>query len=192
MEMNRVAHVVVDMLYDFIDGSLACLNSEEAVDKSVQFINDNPNQKVLYIADAHPANHCSFKEQGGIWPPHCVAGAKGGEIHQSFYQKIEEESNRPSGSNTLKKGEDPNQEQYSGYEASSSDGLVLKEYLDKNGIKEVFISGIATEYCIKATALDLVEAGFKVNLIEDALAYVDAEGHRTTLPFLEEKGVKII
>lgn len=191
MKQNKRAHVVVDMLYDFIDGSMACHNSQSAVDKSIAFINKDPNLAVFYIADSHPSNHCSFIENGGIWPAHCVVGTKGQEIHQKYYQLVQEAAQRPLQNNILKKGENPAFEQYSGFEAISPLGQTLESILRENSNGQVSISGIATEYCINATATDLKNAGFKVTIIKDALAYVDYDGHLKTLDNLKEIGINV-
>ncbi|MFA5713902.1 MAG: isochorismatase family protein [Bacteroidales bacterium] len=190
--MKNSAHIVVDMLYDFIDGSMACLNSFEAVKESVAYINAHPTEQIFYIADNHPANHCSFKEFGGIWPPHCVEGTHGQEIHNSYYKELENPGNRPQASNILTKGENPLEEQYSGFEAKSSEGKSLEEYLRERGVEEILLTGIATEYCIRATALDLHNANFKVSILEKGLAYVDQKGHSETIKELKTKGITII
>lgn len=190
--MKNSAHIVVDMLYDFIDGTMACQNSFEAVKESIEYIKTNREQQIFYIADNHPANHCSFKEFGGIWPPHCVAGTHGQAIHQSYYTQVELEANRPNPSNTLTKGENPNEEQYSGFEAKSGEGKSLEEYLKERGVEEVVLTGIATEYCINATANDLHSAGFKVSIYEKGLAYVDQKEHFETLKKLKKTGIALI
>lgn len=185
-------HIVVDMLYDFIDGSLACMNAENAVKHSVAHIQETPGQKVLYVCDCHPSNHCSFKENGGIWPVHCVGGTRGGAIHDAYY-KISEIGNRPNPANTFMKGCNRMQEQYSGYEAVNNCGVAIYDEAEKIcGNKSVTISGIATEFCIKATILDFLKHGFKVTLLKDALAYVGHQGHIATLEELERAGVKIV
>ena len=96
--MKNSALVVVDMLYDFIDGSLACSNAENAVSRTVEYIDSQTKGQggedheildtfpILFIRDHHPADHSSFKEYGGIWPSHCVAGTRGGEIHEALAQ----------------------------------------------------------------------------------------------------------
>ncbi|MFA6770020.1 MAG: isochorismatase family protein [Bacteroidales bacterium] len=192
VKQNKTAHLVVDMLYDFIDGSMACHNSQNAVNKSIEFINNNPGQPVFYITDSHPASHCSFKENGGIWPAHCVKGTKGQEIHEKYYKSVIEVAQRPRQNNTLKKGEDPTFEQYSGFEAVLPTGQTLESILRENSNGEIYISGIATEYCINATATDLKNAGFKVTLIKDALAYVDYNGHLKALEGLKKSGINVV
>ncbi len=189
---NDTAHIVVDMLYDFIDGSLACLNAQNSVDNSVDYINSNPVNLVLYICDSHPPDHCSFKENGGIWPPHCIKGTHGAEIHSSFYTKIADPKSRPNKTNTLNKGEDAGSEQYSGFHAASESGDLLVEHLKKEGVKKIIISGITTEYCVNETASELLSEGFQVTILSNALAYVNYQRHIEVLEALKIKGAVII
>jgi len=194
IDSTTPVHVVVDMLYDFIDGTLACLNSEEAVATSVKFINDNP-MRIAYVCDHHPSNHCSFSKQGGIWPPHCVQGTHGGSIHKLYFTGLNSKESAPSPENMFLKGEDPSSEQYSGFEGIRKDGKTLFDYIGKPGTKDspvVYVSGIATEFCINETVKDLVKAGYKVVLIKDALGYVSLDGHIETLKKLEEYNVTLI
>jgi len=198
MELNskRVTHIVVDMIYDFIDGSLACLNAEEAVRESVNYINANPDQRVIYVCDSHPADHCSFVANGGIWPPHCVAGTRGGSLHADYHQRVTNEAQRPSDKNTFKKGESSSTEQYSGYQAINKAGKKIGENLTatfNGGNKPVaVVSGIATEYCIRETVSDLLKEGFKVYVLRRGLGYIDHKNHLTTLKELKDKGANLI
>ena len=185
---KQYTHVVVDMLYDFIDGSMACAHAEKAVAESIRVINRYPNDQVLYVMDHHPADHCSFREQGGPWPPHCVMTTRGAEIHRDFYEKVTLPEHRPSKANMFFKGTNPAREQYSGFESHDSEGIELNNYLTKN----VLVSGIATEYCIRETCYDLIKAGHNVFLLEKGLAYIDKEGHNRTLSELARIGVKIV
>ncbi len=177
-------HLVVDMLYDFIDGSLACGHSEEAVEAAIAYINAHPEQEVIYIADSHPANHSSFTEFGGIWPVHCVEGTRGGAIHESFYTKVENPANRPDPKrNIFRKGCKQDEEQYSGFGAVNANGVVLKDYANK----DVVISGIATEYCVRNTVEEFLNSGHNIELILPALAYVDKDGHDKTIKELRKQ-----
>ncbi|MEG0891705.1 MAG: isochorismatase family protein [Bacteroidales bacterium] len=170
-------HIVVDMLYDFIDGSLACQNGTQAVVESIKYINEHPIQKVLYVCDCHPIDHCSFKEYGGTWPIHCVKGTHGGAIHQDYYTKIKKAENRPTVKNTFYKGCNKNVEEYSGYMSVNTNGEIIHSIVSHS----VAVSGIATEYCIKETVLNLYKHGYNVTLLKDALAYVSPHGHLETL-----------
>lgn len=194
--MNSSALVVVDMLYDFIDGSLACHNSESAVAQTLKYIDRQTKGQggeeheildtfpILFIRDHHPADHSSFKEQGGIWPSHCVAGTHGGEIHHDLQPYVNEEL-------TFNKGCDKAAEQYSGYEGVNNAGQSLGEVLELLDATDVHVCGIATEYCVRNTCEDLLKAGFKVHLLKDCLAYVDHEGHVKTLEEMKAKGIVI-
>ena len=185
---KNYTHVVVDMLYDFIDGSLACANAENAVAKSVEWINRYPSDRVLYVCDHHPTNHGSFKEFGGPWPPHCVMNTRGGEIHEAYSRDVKQPEQRPSAANKFYKGTNPKREQYSGFESHNSEGIELNNFLTKN----VLVSGIATEYCVRETCYDLIKTGHNVFLLQDGLGYIDREGHERTLNELARIGVKIV
>ena len=185
MKMNK-ALVVVDELYDFIDGSMACINGEESVKRTVGVIEkDRGGMPVLFVCDHHPANHCSFTEQGGPWPPHCVAGTRGAGIHEALTRYVEPEL-------VFCKGCDPDREQYSGFDGLNEAGQSLAEVLDLLDTEVVYIAGIATEFCVRSTAEDLLKAGFKVTVLKDCLAYVSLEGHLETLPELKAEGIRVV
>lgn len=194
--MHNSALVVVDMLYDFIDGSLACLNAENAVKATLAAIDSKTKGQggedheildtfpILFIRDHHPADHSSFKDQGGIWPSHCVAGTRGSEIHQSLAPYASEEL-------TFDKGCDRDTEQYSGFEAVNNAGQPLAEVLELLDTTDVYVCGIATEYCVRNTCEDLQKAGFKVHLLKECIAYVDLQGHQKALAEMAAKGISI-
>lgn len=191
------ATVVVDMLYDFIDGSLACIGGEEAVEETRKFLEKNlegegdaaveilDTKPVLFIRDHHPADHSSFKDFGGIWPAHCVAGTRGGEIHEKLLPFVNEDL-------TFDKGCDRAVEQYSGFDGRNPAGQPLGEVLSLMDIKTVYVCGIATEYCVRSTCEDLLKAGFKVQLLKDCLAYVNEEGHRKSLEEMAAEGIELV
>ncbi len=194
--MKNSALVVVDMLYDFIDGSLACQNADNAVKKTIGFIDSQTKGQggedheildtfpILFIRDHHPADHSSFKEQGGIWPPHCVAGTRGGDIHEDLMPYVREEL-------TFDKGCDKAVEQYSGFEGMNNAGQSLGEILELLDTTDVYVCGIATEYCVRNTCEDLMKAGYKVRLLKDCLAYVDHDGHLKALDEMSKEGIII-
>ena len=176
-------HLVVDMLYDFIDGTLACGNAENAVHEVVKYINAHPDERVIYITDYHPANHSSFADFGGIWPVHCVQGTRGGAIHEAFYTDVVNPANRPDPArNIFRKGQKVDEEQYSGFESVGPDGKMLSECVGKN----LVISGIATEYCVKNTLMEFLNAGHNIELLVPGLGYVTKDGHIATMKELEK------
>ena len=194
--MRNSALAVVDMLYDFIDGSLACQNAGNAVKATLDFIDSQTRGQggedheildtfpILFIRDHHPADHSSFKEQGGIWPAHCVAGTRGGEIHQGLVPYASEEL-------TFDKGCDKAVEQYSGFEGTNNAGQSLGEVLELLDTTDVYVCGIATEYCVRNTCEDLLKAGFKGHLLKDCIAYVDHDGHLKAFKEMAQEGIGI-
>lgn len=179
------AHVVVDMLYDFIDGTMACHNGQKAAVAARGFIKAHPEMPVLFVCDHHPADHSSFKDYGGIWPMHCITGTRGAEIEEGLAGYATEEL-------TFYKGEDAGTEQYSGFEGANTSGETLDDKLQELGVRRVYVSGIATEYCIKATCSDLLAAGYEVCLLTDALAYVDEDGHEKAIAEMDGMGIKML
>lgn len=197
MEKNT-ALVVVDELYDFIDGSLACINAETAVKETLRFIDTHTEAQdgdkdveildtfpILFIRDHHPADHSSFVGFGGTWPVHCVAGTHGGEIHEELKPYVSEEL-------TFDKGCDKALEQYSGFEGRNSAGQPLGEILELLDVKTAYVCGIATEFCVRNTCEDLLKAGFKVKLLTKALAYVSEQGHKKALEEMKAEGIELI
>ncbi len=182
--MKDQALVVVDMLYDFIDGSMACQNGDAAVDAAVEYIRKNPVPR-LFVCDNHPADHCSFTEQGGPWPAHCVQGTRGGQIHGKLLPYCDEDL-------VFYKGRDRSREQYSGFEGVNDAGQTLGEVLGIMDIRNVIVCGIATEYCVRNTFEDLRKAGFTVYLVKDALAYVDYKGHLEAMAAMAQGGARLL
>ncbi|MBQ7811813.1 MAG: isochorismatase family protein [Bacteroidales bacterium] len=194
--MKNSALVVVDMLYDFIDGSLACINADNAVANTLKHIDSMTKGQggeeheildtfpILFIRDHHPADHSSFEDQGGIWPQHCVAGTRGGEIHDSLKPYAVEEL-------IFDKGCDKSKEQYSGFEGVNNAGQPLGEILELLDTTDVYVCGIATEFCVRNTCEDLLKAGFKVHLLKDCIAYVNHEGHIKAVEEMKNEGIII-
>jgi nicotinamidase-related amidase len=192
--MQNTALVVVDMQYDFIDGSLACQNADNAISQTLKFIDKHTKGQrgeeheildtfpILFTRDYHPADHSSFAEQGGTWPTHCVAGTHGAEIHESLVPYVCEEL-------TFDKGCDKSSEQYSGFEGQNNAEQSLGEILEMLDTTDVYVCGIATEYCVRNTCEDLKKAGYKVHLLSDCLGYVDENGHRQALQEMSDNGI---
>ena len=92
---------------------------------------------------------------------------------------------------TFYKGCDPAVEQYSGFEAMNSAGQSLGEILSLLDTTDVYVCGIATEYCVRSTCEDILRAGMKVHLLSPALAWVDDEGHKKALKEMAEEGISV-
>ena len=184
-------HIVIDVLNDFISGSLATLHAKEACAKIIERINAHPHQEVFYVCDAHPQNHCSFMEQGGTWLPHCVKHSFGQQVDIAFYTCVNQPNQRPRISqNIFEKGSHPNIEEYSGYRAMGAQGKRLCEVLQPG--QPVLISGIATEYCVLETVKELLQGGHQVEVLQEGLGYVTLEGHKQALGQMREMGVRMM
>jgi nicotinamidase/pyrazinamidase len=168
--------LVVDVQRDFCDGGALAVSGGSAVVPAINRYVDEfirLGQQVVYTRDWHPANHCSFKQNGGPWPEHCVQGTTGAEFHPDL--KI-------SGT-VFHKGTQPEREEYS---ALWSPSAPLYCYLRGIGATQIYVCGLATDYCVKQhvvdlldkTALDLVEKqngkSWEVWVMLDAIAAVNA------------------
>jgi nicotinamidase/pyrazinamidase len=182
--MARIALVVVDVQRDFCPGgSLAVRHGDEVVPKLNEVIEafEKANLPIFFTRDWHPPNHCSFKGQGGIWPPHCVMGTAGAEFHHGL--KI------PPGSAVISKGSDPSLEAYSGFQ-----GTDLAEQLKRHHVRELFLGGLATDYCVKESSLDAIRCGFAVNVMRDCVRGVNLRRNDSALALraVAEKGARLV
>ncbi len=179
--------IVVDAQNDFIDGSLACENSENAVENIVKKINYDDFDKVVYSMDAHSFTNKSFSVNGGIWPVHCVEGEKGGELSSKF-DTVENEVFKPAKSNIYKKGKNDEVEEYSAYYAKNSDGESISDLKSD----EFIVCGLASEYCVRETILELKNNGKNVKMFLDGVGYVSKEDHLKNIEELKNMGIEII
>jgi len=157
------ALIVVDMQVDFMPGgALPVPGGDEVVDMVNEYVElfTRAGATVVFTRDWHPPNHVSFKTRGGPWPPHCVQGTPGA----SFHPKLRV----PTDALIVSKATDPDREAYSGFE-----GTELDAELRRRGVRRVFVCGVATDYCVKATALDAARLGYQVFLLADAVRGVN-------------------
>ncbi len=174
------ALIVVDMQRDFMPGgALPVPEGDKIIPRCNEYINKFREKGALIVAtrDWHPENHVSFKERGGPWPKHCVQNTPGAE----FVVEL------PADTVIISKATEPDREAYSGFE-----GTELAEILRRKGVKRVYICGVATEYCVKATALDAIKHGFEVYLLKDAIKGIKPEDEEKVLKELEERGARIL
>jgi len=111
---------------------------------------------ILATRDWHPPNHCSFTEQSGPYPIHCVQGSRGAQFHSELVM--------PPGMMVISKGTDPKKDARSGFEGSS-----LGDRLEDLNVKTVFVLGPATQDCLKQTVLDACTIGLQVVVLGDAI-----------------------
>jgi len=152
------ALVVVDVQNDFCPGGALAVDEGHRV---VPVINQGIPlfRHTVFTRDWHPQDHCSFADPpefvDGSWPAHCVADSPGAEFHGDLQVPVD--------ALIISKGVDPNREAYSGFS-----GTPLAEELRRRDVQRVFVCGLATDYCVKQTALDGLANGFQVFLIENA------------------------
>ncbi|MCS7254338.1 MAG: bifunctional nicotinamidase/pyrazinamidase [Armatimonadota bacterium] len=157
------ALIIVDVQRDFCHGgALAVPNGDAVVEPLNSYVEAFKATGLPIVAtrDWHPPNHVSFRERGGLWPPHCVQGTTGAEFHPDL--KL------PEDAIVISKATHPDEEAYSGFE-----GTELAELLRGKGITRLFVGGLATDYCVKMTVLDALRLGFTTLLLEDAIKGVD-------------------
>ena len=189
----RTALVVVDVQNDFADpdGSLFVRDAESVIDVTNGEITRAAaaGALVVYTQDWHPADTPHFAKDGGTWPVHCVAGTWGAELHPRLAVGADAERVRKGTS-----GEDG----YSGFSMAdpttgerSSTGL--DELLRSRGIERVVVLGLATDYCVKETALDAVRLGYDTTLVQDGVRPVEVEpgDGRRAVEAMAEAGVAL-
>ena len=203
-EMEKIGVNVVDIQGDFTtlkNGSLAVDGTDKAYIKAVE-----ENTKKLKEAgfpvyatqDWHPANHISFftQHQGKkafdviklrgrdqvLWPPHCVQNAPGAEIllDKKLFKAI------------VRKGMDPQYDSYSGFQDDGGKKTDLDKLLKEDGIKKVVLYGIATDYCVRATALHAIAARYKVIVIRNLCRGVAPDTSHRAIEEMKTKGIVVL
>ncbi len=167
MSLSRCALLAVDVQNDFCPGgALAVKQGDRVVPALNRYIEFFSKDKTPVIAsrDWHPARTKHFKDFGGPWPVHCVQNTPGADFHPSL--KL------PAQAIIVSKGMDPSMDSYSAFQAVDERGRPLREILNDLGVKELWIGGLATDYCVKASVVDALK-DFKVKLLTDAIAGVN-------------------
>jgi len=170
------ALLVVDMQNDFMPGGTLAVSGGDEIIPLINRLLAGFSTRV-FTRDWHPLDHTSFAVspafKDGSWPAHCVQGTRGAEFHPDLESS--------SADKLVSKAEAPDKEAYSGFQDTD-----LAQWLEQRNIQRIFVTGVAMEYCVKATALDALRAGFEVWLIQDAVRGVNLS------PGSEEKAVQIM
>lgn len=168
IDPTRDALVIVDVQNDFCPaGALAVADGDGVVPVLNRCAERFAARGAPAFAsrDWHPERTKHFKAYGGVWPPHCVQGTRGAELHPGL--------RLPPGTEIVSKGMDPEEDAYSAFQAQTEDGTPFAGALARRGVRRLFIGGLATDYCVRATALDALAQGFAVVVIEDGVRAVD-------------------
>jgi nicotinamidase/pyrazinamidase len=196
------ALVLVDLQYDFMPGgALAVAHGDETVAVARALMSKFPT--VVATQDWHPPSHSSFAanhpgtqpyqviELNGLpqvlWPAHCVQGTRGAELHEDL------DLDRVT--HVFAKGTDPAIDSYSGFfDNGHRKATGMGEWLREHGVTELFVLGLATDYCVKATAIDGRGLGFDVTLVEDGCRGVElaAGDSAKAIAAMREAGVAVV
>jgi nicotinamidase/pyrazinamidase len=181
---TRKALIVVDVQNDFCPGgSLAVAHGDEVVAPLNTLMKEflDRGEPVFKTRDWHPAQTKHFADYGGTWPVHCVQNTHGAEFHPDLL-----DDRRVT---VISKGVDESADGYSGF-----DGTQLAQTLRNAGVEEVWVGGLATDYCVKHTVLDARREGFKVRALGDAMrpVNVNSDDGRKAIEEMTAAGAEIV
>jgi len=177
INLDTDALIMVDVQNDFCPGGALAVREGNLVVKPLNFA-QKFFRHIFATRDWHPEDHCSFMGRGGPWPPHCIQNTRGARFHPDLEIP-------PAW--VISKAFEKDKDAYSGFQ-----GTDLEARLKREGTKRVFVGGLATDYCVRATALDALNAGFEVVLLGDAIRGVDVKpgDSEKAVNELKEKGIK--
>ena len=201
---KKIGVIVVDLQGDFTTwqkGALAVEGTDEAFVKKVENATVDLKDKgypIFATQDWHPAEHVSFYSnhvgtepyeaiqiEGRtqvLWPPHCVQETENAKVlldHDLFVAIVQ-------------KGKDKRYDSYSGFQDDGGAKTEMNGILKENGIKELIVYGIATDYCLKATAIDAADAGYKVTVVEGLSKGVAPDTTAEALDEMKAKGIILV
>jgi nicotinamidase/pyrazinamidase len=172
---TKRAHLAVDVQDCFYtDGAVPVAGGERVVEAILRDLDAGGYDLVVASQDDHPRDHCSFVAQGGAWQPHGFPGRGEEGIHPELRRRADL---------VVSKGTDPGREAYSAF-----DGTGLAETLRERGVRELTISGLATDYCVRASVLDALREGFDVHVLADGVCAVNVrpgDGARAVADMVE-------
>jgi nicotinamidase/pyrazinamidase len=176
--MSR-ALLIIDFQNDFTSGGALEVPGGDEIAEPVKRLAGEFDH-VFATRDWHPPDHASFETEGGPWPVHCVQGTYGAELHPAM-REIEVDE-------IVDVGVERDDEGYSGFEKSK-----LADLLHERGVDEVAVVGLATDYCVRASAIDARREGFDTTVVTDAIRAVDVkagDGERA-LEDMKQAGAKL-
>ena len=173
------ALIIVDFQNDFTPGgALAVAEGDTIAGHINSLAADSRFELVVATRDWHPPDHGSFVEHGGPWPVHTVQDTEGAQLHEALdHERLDV---------IVDKGQNPNTEGYSGFDETG-----LEHLLRERGIDRLTVVGLATDYCVKNTALDALRHGFEVTVDSAGVRGVDAGDSERALDELRAAGAKI-
>ena len=174
--------LILDVQNDFCPGGkLAVENGHAVVPVLNKWIEKASKTGIPVYAsrDFHPRHHVSFESEGGQWPPHCIQDTEGAEFHPDL--------NLPENTVIITKGVRFDKDQNSAFDETG-----LEVQLKKDGIKRLWVGGLAEDVCVQATVLDARDHGFDIIVIKDAVKPVSEEGEKEADRKMKKKSAEII
>ena len=159
------ALIIVDVQNDFLaGGSLAVAGGNAIIPVLNRYIACFQAHQLPIFAtrDWHPPDHCSFQPQGGLWPPHCIAGSIGAAFHPDL--------GLPAGTTIISKAASQEEDAYSAFTDTQ-----LNTLLQLSKIHRLFIGGLATEYCVLNTVKDAVRNHYTTFVLQDAVCAINKQ-----------------
>jgi nicotinamidase/pyrazinamidase len=173
------ALLIIDFQNDFTSGGALEVPDGDAIAEPVKLL-AGEFEHVFATRDWHPPDHASFETEGGPWPVHCVQGTRGAELHPALRDVEVDE--------IVDVGAEREDEGYSGFEKSR-----LADLLHERDVDEVAVVGLATDYCVRASAIDACREGFDTTVVTDAVRAVEVnpgDGERA-LEEMKAAGAKL-
>jgi nicotinamidase/pyrazinamidase len=181
---SGAALLLVDVQNDFCPGGALPVPGGDRVVQPLNAMIDlfqAHGQPIYATRDWHPARTRHFQAFGGRWPPHCIAGTHGAELHPDL--------RLPSPAVVISTGQGPDDDGYSAFDGRTPDGATFEEDLRRKGVSELYVGGLATDYCVRASVLDARRAGFPVTVIVDGIAGITPEDSGRALDEMRDAGV---
>jgi nicotinamidase/pyrazinamidase len=183
MTKAGAALLLVDVQNDFCPGgALAVPDGDRVIPVLNQAIDRfrAEGRPVYASRDWHPRDTKHFREFGGPWPPHCVSDTTGAKFHPQL--------RLPSDAIVISKGQDKSDDGYSAFEGTTEAGRTFVDDLRARGVAELYVGGLATDYCVRATVLDARRAGIPVTVLTDGVAGIGRDDAARALEEMRAAG----
>ena len=189
---NRLL-IIVDPQVDFTTGSLATAKGPASMDYLAKALKEGAWKNynwIIVTQDAHPANHCSFVEQGGVFPPHCVQGTEGMNVYPALQDVLSSITANIPNIHYMQKGDLPEKEEFSIFQNEQS-GEKLRSVIEQEKFEGIDVCGIATDYCVYETTKDLMAfyPAKQIRIVTNCLAAVD-DNDTKLADLMKENGIQ--
>lgn len=186
MNDDNKALLIVDLQVDFCPGgALAVPGGDEIVPVVNEYIDlfNGSGYPIIASRDWHPEKTEHFKGHGGTWPPHCVKDTEGARFAEGLLL--------PESVVVVSKGTSFKGDSYSAFLGKTGKGKPLDELLRELGVKTLYVCGLATDFCVKRSALDAKKRDLEVYFLEDASEGIDPEGVKNAMNEMRDEGIQI-